>query len=160
MTAQPTPMTPVSFEALDIDALATATGRVAVVLEADGKMDAAGRRINKLTRGALARLAAGKAFGDLKEGGLTTLAMPAGMAADAVDVLCLSRRPTVQDARKAGAALAKVRGTADLLVAAGSTRHAADLGFGLAMRDYGFNAHKSDAKPASDGGGRRRVLYP
>ena len=60
MTAQPTPMTPVSFEALDIDALATATGRVAVVLEADGKMDAAGRRINKLTRGALARLAAGK----------------------------------------------------------------------------------------------------
>ncbi|MBM1814654.1 leucyl aminopeptidase [Pseudosulfitobacter pseudonitzschiae] len=148
MTSQPTPMTQVSFEALDIGALATATGRVAVVLEADGTMDAAGRRINKLTRGALARLAEGKAFSKLKQGGLITLAMPTGMAADAVDVLCLSRRPSVQDARKAGAALAKVRGTSDMLVAAGSTRHLADLGFGLAMRDYEFNAHKSDAKPA------------
>lgn len=148
MTARPTPMTQVTFEALDIDALAAATGRVAVVLEADGKLDTAGRRINKLTKGALARLVESQAFTDLKQGGLTTLAVPAGMAAEAVDVVCLSRRPSVADARKAGAALAKARGRADMLVCAASIRHAAELGFGLAMRDYSFNAHKSDAKPA------------
>ncbi|ASM72144.1 MULTISPECIES: leucyl aminopeptidase [Roseobacteraceae] len=148
MTARPTPMTKVSFEELDIEALAKAEGRVAVVVAADGKMDAAGRRINKLTKGALARLAASKAFGELKQGGMLSLSVPGGMAAEAVDVLCLSRRPSIKDARKAGAALAKVRGKSDLLVLTGNMRYAAELGFGLAMRDYGFNAHKTDAKPA------------
>ncbi|MCR8826726.1 leucyl aminopeptidase [Pseudosulfitobacter koreensis] len=151
MPAKPTPMTKITFEALDIDALATAEGRVAIVLSPDGKMDAAARRINKLTRGALermVRLAASKDFADFKPGGLVSISVPANMAADAVDVVCLPRRASTEEARKAGAALAKVRGTADMLIAMGNINHMAELGFGLAMRDYGFNAHKTDATPA------------
>ncbi len=152
MTAKPTPMTKVTFEALGVEALATAEGRVAVVLSPDAKMDAAAQRINELTQGALERLvrmAATKDSADFKPGGVITLSVPANMAADALDVVCLSHSGSVEDARKAGAALAKVRGTADMLIAMGDIGHAAELGFGLVMRDYGFNAHKTDAKPAA-----------
>jgi leucyl aminopeptidase len=34
-----------------------------------------------------------------------------------------------------------------MLILAGNTKRIAELAFGLAMRDYGFDAHKSDAKP-------------
>lgn len=140
--------TKISFDAVEIDRIAEAKGRVAVLVDAEGKMDAAARRVNRLTKGALARLIESDGFKDMKPAQVTTLSMPAGLAAEAVDVLCLPRRPTVADARKAGAALAKLRGKHDMLLATGNIRHAAQIAFGLAMRDYAFDAHKTDAKPA------------
>ena len=142
-----TELTQLSFEATDIDALATATGRVAVILPADGKMDAAARRINRLTRGALVRLAESTRFEKAPEAGVVTLEMPGGMAAEALDVIKLPRRADTITARKAGAALAKLRGQADLTFAAGVQRAVVELAFGLVMRDYGFEDHKSEPKP-------------
>ncbi|MEP5089696.1 MAG: leucyl aminopeptidase, partial [Paracoccaceae bacterium] len=78
-----------------------------------------------------------------KAGQALTIAYPVGMSAIAVDILCLARRPTVEEARKGGAALAKLRGDAPLLVLAGSSPKSAEIAFGLALRDYAFDDHKS-----------------
>ena len=50
--------TPVSleFSATDLDAIAGFEGRVALVVDVSGKLDPAARRINRLTKGAVARL--------------------------------------------------------------------------------------------------------
>ncbi|MEO0389708.1 MAG: leucyl aminopeptidase [Pseudomonadota bacterium] len=141
-----TDLTPITFAATDLEDLATRTGRIAVVLGEEGKMDAAARRVNRLSRGALARIAAEDGFADVAPGTLRTLAMPAGLAADAVDVLHLPKRPSAEVMRKAGAALAKVRGTADMLVCLSNVKGPAELAFGLAMRDYDYQAHKSAPK--------------
>jgi hypothetical protein len=51
-----TPIT-LSFTETDLDALAGAEGKIAVIVPPEGKLDPAGRRLNRLTKGALARLA-------------------------------------------------------------------------------------------------------
>ncbi len=138
-----TTLTPFSFEETEIERIAAQEGRVAVFVDPDGRMDTGSRRVNKLTRGAVARLLKSEGFAKSKPGDKHVLAYPVGMAAQAVDVICLPRKATVAEARKAGAALAKGRGQDDLLVLAGSLRRVAEVAFGIAMRDYGFEDHKS-----------------
>ena len=142
-----TRLIPIDFVATDIDALAGAEGRVAILVDGEGKLDPAGRRVNRLTRGAVARFLESKAFDGLGAGQAHSLAFPMGMSAEAVDVVKLDRRPSVAHARKAGATLAKLRGDKDLMICAGNTRDASEIAFGLAMRDYRFDAHKTNADP-------------
>ncbi len=141
-----TALTPIRFAETEIEQIAGHAGRVAVFLDPEGRMDAGARRVNKLTRGALARLVEAEKFAKSKPGDAMSLAFPTGMAAVAVDVVHMVRRPTVAETRKAGASLAKLRGQSDLLVLAAGMRRTADMAFGLAMRDYSFDDHKTDAK--------------
>ena len=141
-----TDLTPIRFSETDIDQIREHEGRVVVFVEPEGRLDAGARRVNRLTKGALARLTEGEKFGKTKPGDAMSLAYPVGMQAEAVDVVHLARRPNITDARKAGATLAKSRGTANVLMLGGSLRRLADVVFGLAMRDYSFDDHKSDAK--------------
>ncbi len=143
-----TPQT-IRFADVDLDALASAEGRVAVIVTPDGKLDQAARRANRLTKGAVARLADSKRWDKAKPGQVVTLAMPAGMAAEALDVVCLPRRPSVDEARRAGVALAKVQGDATLTLAAGSTARAEQVALGLALRAYDFADHRT-SKDAPD----------
>ena len=85
--------TPVSvtFSETDINLLAGAEGRLAIFVTPDGKMDAAGRRVGRLTKGALARLLESDKWAKMKPGEVATLGWPAGMAASALDVVCLPR---------------------------------------------------------------------
>jgi len=142
-----TDLTPITFADTDIDRIAGHAGRLAVFLEPSGRLDAGARRINKLTKGALARLVEGTRFASLKPGEALSLTYPSGMAAEAVDVVHLPRRADVSEARKAGAALAKLRGDSDVLMLAAGTRRVADVAFGLVMRDYAFQDQKSAPKP-------------
>ncbi|MBN2905854.1 MAG: leucyl aminopeptidase [Rhodobacteraceae bacterium] len=153
--------TPVAltFAETDLDAIGGATGRVAVFVDGDGKLDPAGRRVNRLTRGALARFVESPAFARLAPGEAATLAFPAHMQADAIDVVRLDRRPTLAQARKAGAALARVQGTADVLVLAGAHPRASDIAFGFALRAYSFDIHKS-ADPTVPGKVQVMVTKP
>ncbi|WP_112323868.1 leucyl aminopeptidase [Oceanibium sediminis] len=145
---------PVTFVETDIDALAGAEGTLAVLLGPDGAMDKAARRADRLSRGALKRLADSKHFEKLDEGKVETLAYPGGMVAERLLVVKLSKTADVATARKAGAAIAKAaeKGAA-LRLEAGSHKRAADLAFGVALRSYAFNAHKtgSDSAPGPDG---------
>jgi leucyl aminopeptidase len=62
-----TPIT-LSFTETDLDALAGAEGKIAVIVPPEGKLDPAGRRLNRLTKGALARLAEAERFEKAKVG--------------------------------------------------------------------------------------------
>lgn len=127
----------------DIEALATMQGRIALLVDSADALDVAARRVNRLTRGALVRMLTSDRFGKLKPGDAITLAYPAGMEAEAVDVVHLPRRADMGQARKAGVTLAKLKGKSAVTVMAGAQRHAAELGLGLALRAYSYDAMKS-----------------
>ena len=134
---------PISLEvtALDLDALAGFEGRVVLFCEPDGKLSQIARRVNRLTKGALERFLGSKAFETLKEGDAADLAFPVGMAADAVQVVKLSRRADASVARKAGAAIGKAKGHKALLLAAGNLKPVEDVMLGVALRVYDFTDH-------------------
>jgi len=139
----------IQFKDVDLDAVATATGKVAVCVDADGKLDAGARKVNTLTRKSLDRFLESEAFEKMTVGDVASLGYPAGMAAEAVCVVKLNRRPSSQEARKAGAQLAKVQAGKDLLILAGTIARADEIALGLALRGYKFDAHKTaETKPA------------
>ena len=138
-----TAVTPAAIVATDLDAIAGAEGRVALLVDAEGKLDQAARRVNRLTKGALQRLVESDGFGKLKSGDAAELAFPVGMAAEAVQVVKLPKRAKADLARKAGATIAKARKGKDLLVLTGNLKAAPDLLLGLALRDYSFTDHKT-----------------
>lgn len=134
----------IQFKDVDLDAVAEASGKVVVFVGPDGKLDAGARKVNTLTRKALTRFLDSAAFEKMALGDVATLAYPAGMSAAAICVVKLGRRPGSQEARKAGAQLAKAQGAKDLLVMAGSIGRAAEVALGLALRGYRFDTHKSE----------------
>lgn len=138
----------VSFIETDLEVIASTEGRVALFLSPDGKMDTGARRLNRLTKGALARMVESGKLEKMKEGEVTTLAWPSGMAAEAIDVVRLARGAKAEEARKAGVALGRAKGKSALLVLAGQVRRAADLAQGIALRAYDFTTHKTEKKEA------------
>lgn len=140
-----------SFTETDLDALAGASGTVAVIVPPEGKLHPAARRLNRLTKGAVARLVEAEKFEKAKAADVMPIAWPAGMEADTLLVCKLPRRPSVDEARKAGAAIAKARGKGALTVCAGSTNRVEEIGLGLVLRCYDFVDHKTgDKTPAED----------
>jgi leucyl aminopeptidase len=127
----------------DVESLATRTGRIAILVDNPETLDVAARRVNRLTRGALARMLASDRFAKLKPAEVISLGFPAGMQAEAVDVIRLPRRCDAVQARKAGVALGRLKGKSAVTIMAGGHRHAAELGFGLALRAYSYDAMKS-----------------
>ncbi len=143
----------ISFVPTDLDALTGAEGKLALLIAPDGRLDQGGRRVNRALRGALTRLLDSPAWAKLQPGEGVAMAWPAGVAASDVMAVKLARRPSVEQARKAGASLAKFKGSDALTVAAGTTQRIAELALGLALRAYEFTPHKTGdrltAKPAT-----------
>ncbi|MEO1240026.1 MAG: leucyl aminopeptidase, partial [Pseudomonadota bacterium] len=131
------------FRDVDLDAIATLPGRLAVFVATTGKLDQLGRRVNRLTKGALARFAESTAFGDMAAGDATDMAFPAGLAADALQVVKLDRRPSEADARKAGAAIGAAAGSDPVTVLAGNIRGIDGIALGAVLRNYSFVDHKT-----------------
>ena len=140
--------TPVAIRFLPVDAqsLNEATGRIAVPVGADGKLDPAARRLDRATRGAIRRFLDSDAFGKLKQGESVDLAWPAGLAAEAVQVIKLDRKTDTSTARKAGAAIGKALGKDGATLLAGAHPRAADIALGLALRAYDFTDHRTGEK--------------
>ncbi|EPX81924.1 leucyl aminopeptidase [Salipiger mucosus] len=134
----------ITFGELELDALKEATGRVALFVNAESQLGRGARRVNRLTRGAVARATEGEAWDKLSEGGIVSLAWPSGMAAEAVDIVKIERRPEPAAARKAGAALARRAGSAGMTVIADATAQMPRVAQGIALRSYDFTVHKSD----------------
>ena len=133
----------------NLDTIETAQGRVAVIVPADGKMSAPARRVNRLTKGALKRFIESDAFEKLSEGSAQDLAFPVGLAAEALQIVKLSRSAQTQVARKAGAAIGGALNKNDVLVLAGPTRRVSDVALGALLKAYAFTDHKSEG-PAKD----------
>ncbi len=143
------PLVP-DFVATDLAALARAEGRIALPIAPEGRLDAGARRLDRLARGALARLAASPAFAKLKPGEASVLHFPAGLAAEALIVVKLPRRPSAEEARKAGAAIARQAGEGALTLLAGTTARLPEIVEALVLRAYAY----TDLKTGEDAGGR------
>ena len=139
---------PIQFQATDLEALAGQKGRIAVLADAGQPTSPGFRRLDRLTKGALTRVFESEAFGKLKPGEAMDLAYPPGLAADAVQLIRLGKKADQAQARKAGAVVGRTHGARGSLMLAESHARAADIAFGLAMRAYDFDTHKTSEKTA------------
>ena len=90
----------------------------------------------------------------MKAGKSLVLAVPAGLAAEALQLVNLPRDADALTARKAGAAIGAKLGKTDLLVLAGEHPRAAEIALGLALRAYDFSAYKTQKPEEGEGDGR------
>ncbi len=133
----------IRFATVPAGELAAFPGRIAVILPPEGGPGPEARRLDRLVKGAITRAMAGKAWARLKPGEAMDLAYPAGVAAEAVQLVKLPRKAAAAEARKAGAAVGKALGEGGALVLAGAHPQAAEMSFGLALRAYDFDAYRS-----------------
>ncbi len=145
----PKPVQPI-FAPGDLDALATQPGRIALLAEGGSPKSAAAKRLDKLTRGAVARLMASEPWTKCKPGDAMDLAYPAGLAAETLQLICLPRRATMAEAQKAGGTIGRALAKTATLVVAENHPRAADVAYGLALRAYDFTPHKT-AEPKETG---------
>ncbi len=133
----------IHFDATDATAARHAEGRLALLLTEGAKLSALAGRIDKATRGAVARAVESPAWAKLKAGEALELAFPTGLKAEALQLVKLPAKPTVAEARKAGAIIAKGLGASGVTVLAGAMARAADVAFGLVLRSYDFSTYKT-----------------
>jgi leucyl aminopeptidase len=145
--------TPVSvnFVDTDIEKIAEAEGRIAVVLGSRGNLHAGAARVNRLCKGALKRFIGSDAFANMKPGEMKSISWPVGMAAEAIDVVKLDKGAKSPEVRKSGAAIGAVKGNKPLLVLCNNINRPEELALGISLRAYAFTARKSaEAEVAGD----------
>jgi leucyl aminopeptidase len=133
----------IQFRATDLDVIAAHPGRVVVFAGSGGASGPAARKVNRLSRGALDRFLGSPVFERLKQGEAADLAWPAGLAAEAVQIVKLDRSADPVTARKAGAAIGRALGPSGALVVAEGHPKAAEISFGLALRAYDFTTYRT-----------------
>ncbi len=136
-----------TFIETNLDDIADFQGKVAVFMSPTGQIGLGARRVNKLMKRSLSRLAESQLFLDMPNAGCQVMSVPAGMAATDVLVIKMPKRVTVDDARLAGANIGKVAKGADILILAGAGKRASEIAFGCALRQYNFNDHKTKDLP-------------
>lgn len=136
----------IRFSATDADSLASAKGRIALLADVGQPLSPAGRRLDRMMRGAIGRALSAESFAKLKPGEGVDLSFPAGLEAEAVQLIRLPKKASQAEARKAGATIGRAHGASPTLVLAESHPLAADIAFGLAMRAYDFSTHKTGEK--------------
>ncbi|MDP0927561.1 leucyl aminopeptidase [Paracoccus onubensis] len=135
----------ISFSQIAADKLAGHEGRVAVIVAPGGRLPAG---LPRAASAAARRALDSKAGKALKPGASIELAFPAGMAAEALQLISLPARASAAEARKAGAAIGAKLGTVHTLVVAGAHRQANEIALGIALRGYDFSVYQS--KPDED----------
>ena len=128
---------------VDLDQLSETKGRIAVLIGKDAKLDLGARRVNRLTKGAIARVVESERFEKAKVGDVISLNFPVGLEAEAVDVVIIDRKGTALDMRKAGVALAKARAKAAVTVLGMSHKGIIDFIQGVVLRSYSFDERRS-----------------
>ncbi|WP_017999689.1 leucyl aminopeptidase [Paracoccus sp. N5] len=130
----------ISFTATEVAGLAAHPGRIAILVPQTGRLPGG---LPRAAREAAARALQSDAWKAVKPGKALELAFPAGMQAEALQLVSLPSGADALTARKAGAAIGAKLGKSDALVLAGSHARAAEVALGLALRAYDFSAYKT-----------------
>lgn len=143
----------------DLDCLSTNEGILIVLITPEGVMDPAARRVNKLTRGSLSRLISSKKFKDADIGHLFSINFPDRCAAEQICVLKIGRRSSKATARKAGVAIAKMKGSVEILLALGNFPNLIELCKGVMLREYTFDTHKTELPIKLEGSFKIKIMH-
>lgn len=149
----------IQFVEVDADAIAVHGGRVVVFADVGVPLGQSLRRIDRAMRGAVIRAVESPTFAGLKSGEAMDMAFPAGLGAEALQLIRLPRKASIREARKAGAAIGKSLSKSGTLILAEAHPLAAEIAFGLAARAYDFNPHKT-TEPKVPGPVRMMVAKP
>ncbi|MDG2403699.1 MAG: leucyl aminopeptidase [Paracoccaceae bacterium] len=133
----------ITFLPNKFDQMASFEGRIVIFIPESADLKPAADHANHLTQGAVARFVTTTTFQKMTFGDVFSLNFPAGLAADALDIVKLPRRPNSTQARKAGVAMAKIRSDKALLVMLEDNTETVNLALGIILRGYVFNDHKS-----------------
>lgn len=133
----------VTFKRVDAAALNSFQGRIAVFLPESGRFGPHEKALDKAMKGALKRCADSASFSKFEEGQALDLAWPGGINAEAVQVLRLGSAPTLESARKAGAAIGKSLGPSGAVILAGGNKGVTEIVLGAVLRAYKFTDHLS-----------------
>lgn len=136
----------VNYIETDANAVATISGKIALLMGAEGSMNALTRKANTQTRGALKRLAESEAWEKLEEGKGVVINVPDRMSASSLFVLKSPKSPSVVLARKLGAAIASFAEGEAVTTLLASQIKGEEILNGLVLRAYSFNIHKSAPK--------------
>ena len=82
-------------------------------------------------------------FEKMDEGDIQRFPAPLGLSANAVLLLKMKKRPSVEIAQKCGANIAKEAGKSNIHLFVTANARAAHLSFGIALRRYNFNEYKT-----------------
>ena len=137
----------ISFTATDTTDLASRPGRIAILVSQTGRLPGG---LPRAAREAASRAIQSDAWKAVKPGRALELAFPAGMAAEALQLVALPNGADIVTARKAGAAIGAKLGKSDALVLAGGHARAAEVALGLALRAYDFDAYKTTKPDSGD----------
>jgi leucyl aminopeptidase len=110
------------------------------------------------TREAVVRALASDAWKAVKPGKALELSFPAGMAAEALQLVALPRKTDAVTARRAGGAIGARLGKAGVTVLSQDHPRAAEVALGLALRAYDFSAYKSQ-KDGDETSARGKVSF-
>jgi leucyl aminopeptidase len=138
----------IQFRETDLAQIDAFKGRVVILAGSEGKMGPAARRVNRATRGALGRFLSSSAFDKMKHGETADIAWPAGLEAEAVQVVKLERGSDTLTVRKAGASIGRSIGPSGALVMAEAHPKAAEIAYGLALRAYDFVTYRTGEQKA------------
>ncbi|MCF3973125.1 leucyl aminopeptidase [Paracoccus salsus] len=139
----------ITFTETATDKLAGHKGRVALIVAPGGRLPAG---LPRATRDVVQRALGSKAGSSLKPGDTIELAFPAGMLAEALQLVALPADATIAQARKAGAAIGARLGKLHTLVLAGQHKRANEVALGIALRAYDFSAYHTSSE--TDGADR------
>ena len=132
-----------AFISADPETLASVTAKIAIFAEGEAPKAALLRRLDRLSRGMVTKAMGSEAWGKVKPGEALDLSHAPGLSAEGLVLVRLPKRPTAEEARKAGTALARARGKAGLLVLAEGAARLEDILLGLMLRSYDFTVYKT-----------------
>ncbi|SPJ24028.1 leucyl aminopeptidase [Palleronia abyssalis] len=137
--------TPATFRLTetDVNTLGEASGLVAVFVPEEGTLDAAARRVNRLTKGAVERVTTAKGWEKAEAGDVTILSWPTGMTAEKVAVVKLGKKPGPEAARKAGVALGKALGAEGATLCLANRKGVREVLTGAMLRAYDYTDQKT-----------------
>ena len=133
-----------TFKEHSLQSIADAKGLVVICADAAGSFGPSAKRVNRLMKGALRKFADSEFFEKMEEGDVQRFPAPLGLSANAVLLLKMKKRPSIEVAQKCGANIAKESGKSDINLFVTANARAAHLSFGITMRRYNFNEYKTN----------------
>ena len=141
-----TPLPKLSVIEVNFDAVVDYDGRLVILVDENGKLEALGGRINKLMKGALDRVLASGDFQSLALGKVLSLPYPVGLKAQGLTIVKLNQNSGVEEASACGVEIAKAIECKDILILCGDFKKSANLVEGLILRNYNYLDQKTNTK--------------